>query len=103
MNGRKVITVGPRSAAETIIQFPGGSVSVMRTSEGDYWAHITRDRAAQVAPPWVGTLLAGRMDFDRTDVDQDRLDLLDSVRGITSDPALYHVALRIATKTGRKS
>jgi hypothetical protein len=28
-------------SAEHHIEFPGGSVSVCRTSTGDYWAHVT--------------------------------------------------------------
>jgi len=28
-------------SAEHIIEFPGGSISVCRTSDGNYWAHIT--------------------------------------------------------------
>jgi hypothetical protein len=36
-------------SAEHIIEFPGGSISVCRTSANEYWAHIAVNREDQIA------------------------------------------------------
>jgi len=34
--------------AQHIIEFPGGAIEVSRTSDGNYWAHITINQAQRV-------------------------------------------------------
>lgn len=93
----KVITLkgDPRNpeSAEHIILFPGGSISVCRTTDNEYWAHIevNKDQVIHGATreSMFGEVIDARVDRERS---VDSLPDLDTVR---------HIAVRIQTKGGR--
>ena len=77
-------------SAEHIIIFPGGSISVCRTSDNEYWAHIHVNKK-QVIPDTIehssaGLIVDSRLDYIQKDT-QDIPDLA----------ALEHLAVRIST------
>jgi hypothetical protein len=79
--------------ALTIVNFPGGSVEISRTTEGDYWAHI------RVNQPTDGDVLlgfrhAGRVTDARIDP-RNRYASKDSESELLAADAC-HFALRIA-------
>lgn len=67
-------------SAEHIIEFPGGSISVCRTSKNEYWAHIEVNQR--------GMVVGGRMDYDNPPGDVRTIDDLDE---------LHHIAVRLKT------
>lgn len=75
-------------SAEHIIKFPGGSISVCRTSDNEYWAHI------EVNKGQVSDQLGIREQKAGTIVDA-RLDYPGFIEEIDSIEALSHLAVRI--------
>jgi hypothetical protein len=81
-------------SAEHIIKFPGGYVSVTRTSDNEYWAHIgvnhkqVTNQAGTVEQAG-GEIVDSRMDYDYPDSE---------IREIPYAPSCNHVAVRIATE-----
>lgn len=78
------------------VAFPGGEVSVVRTTDGEYWAHIT------VNHPEQGLRYKGDGVRDGFVVDG-RVDVMgkhatECAVGDLDNPDAYHVALRVATK-----
>ncbi len=63
----KVIKLTQESA-EHIIIFPGGSISVCRTTENEYWAHIEVNTGQVIANTVRGSkrgkIITGRLDYD---------------------------------------
>lgn len=59
--------------------FPGGDVDIVRTTDGQYWAHFRREDD--------GILTDARIDAHGHGV-TDRVELL-------GDPSVYHVAFRV--------
>lgn len=69
---KKIIMTGKKEnmeKAESIIEFPGGSLSVCRTSANEYWAHIevndnqkTEDIARE---SMIGKILKIRFDTEK--------------------------------------
>lgn len=88
-NTVKRISFNPKgSIDELYIDFPGGSVSVARTSDGACWAHIARDRAENVGERNCGVITGTRIDcegLDSKSVDKGDIERND----------LYHVAVKI--------
>jgi len=79
-------------SAEHIIIFPGGSISVCRTSNNEYWAHIevNKDKILideAVRESAFGEIIDSRVDFPGGFVYE-----IPDVKGAT------HVAIRIKTK-----
>lgn len=72
-----------QESAEHIIIFPGGSISVCRTTDNDYWAHIEVN-TNQVLEDTVrqsktGEIVTGRLDYNCTpiqDIDCENLNHL---------------------------
>lgn len=78
-------------SAEHIIIFPGGSISVCRTSDDEYWAHVEVNRG-QVLPESTRESKRGCVVDARADYDGPRPPC-----DLPTD-GLYHVAVRIATR-----
>lgn len=79
--------------AEFNVAFPGGEVSIVRTTDGDYWAHV------HVSRPGVGGYDPD--EDQRGRIVDARLDILgrhtsDVNVGDFNDPDLYHLAVRVA-------
>ena len=78
--------------SESFILFPGGSVSVCRTTNNEYWVHIHVNKDK----------LIGSDGFDNTKgrIIDSRLDPFDdSIIGKLLDPSnLQHIAVRIKTE-----
>jgi hypothetical protein len=97
METAKVITLNGNKnnpeSAEHIIKFPGGSISVCRTSNDEYWAHITvnkRDVLPEtVEQSKVGEIIHSRLDYVFPN---------EEIKQIPDIHKLYHLAVRIITK-----
>lgn len=80
-------------SAEHIIKFPGGSISVCRTSNNEYWAHIEVHKGVvideAVRESATGKIVAARIDYDPGSGHQ-------SVEEIKDFDQVHHVAVRIA-------
>ncbi len=78
-------------SAEHIIKFPGGSISICRTSKNEYWAHIEINRhqiiADTIRESKLGEIIENRLDYDEW-----------GMRKIKDIHDLEHVAIKIATK-----
>ncbi len=70
--------------AQTILEFPGGSIEIARTSEGEYWAHIAVDRDA-------GHITDGRIDVWNDHASLERGKPL-------MDPDISHIAIKITPR-----
>ncbi len=95
MQTAKVILIKSDSAqpesAEHIIKFPGGSISVCRTSDNEYWAHIEVNHGQVLAD-------AGLRESKRGDVVDSRIDYdTGLISGMPDMPAINHLAVRITT------
>ena len=57
-----------KESAEHIIIFPGGSISVCRTTNNEYWAHIevnTQEIVEDtIRQSKTGEIITGRLDYD---------------------------------------
>ena len=78
--------------AETIVIFPGGSISVCRTTDNKYWAHIDVNHE-QVIPDTIRQSKAGKIISARLDYSNPPSD----IRTVDTDK-LNHVAVLIETK-----
>ena len=79
-------------SAEQIIKFPGGSISVCRTSDDEYWAHIEVN-LKDVIPDIVreskqGEIIKTRLDYFRPPGE---------IKEIEDLEGLEHIAVRIKT------
>jgi hypothetical protein len=75
--------------SEFRVYFPGGSVCVTRTQDGDYWAHldVNHPNATYYDPlDPAGRLVDGRADYCGRHAEK---------VAALEDPELYHVALRV--------
>jgi hypothetical protein len=87
MFDRKHATIDLRRNQSRVYHFPGGSVEVARTSDGDYWAHIATNTPKHHDDPRdVGRVTDGRI--DRTD---------GRPMTITDLATIDHVAIRISS------
>lgn len=81
-------------SAEHLIIFPGGSISVFRTSNNEYWAHIEVNReqvlSEAVRMSAMGEIISTRIDYDRPPGCIKHLEDMEDVQ---------HVAVRIKTTT----
>jgi hypothetical protein len=98
MNTCKVINLkgDPKNpeSSEHIITFPGGSISVMRTSDNEYWAHITVNHG-QVLDDIPS--MSKRGDVVDTRVDHDH-PVSPNIVDIPNRETINRIAIRIATK-----
>ena len=76
-------------SAEHIIIFPGGSISVCRTSNNDYWAHIEINNK-EVVSETVRQSVLGK-------IVKTRLDYPNDIKEIKNLKNLNHIAIRIKT------
>lgn len=75
--------------AEFRIYFPFGSVSLARTSDGEYWAHVsTLKDDDQGITRHAGSLVHARLDIEGKSSSDANL-------GDFNNPELYHAAIRI--------
>jgi hypothetical protein len=74
------------------IAFPGGDVEVVRTGDGDYWAHVRVDKPGQ--GHWQPGDVEGRVVDGRQDVVGKHA--AESHPGELANPGLYHLAVRVA-------
>lgn len=87
---------GDRNKPEPIhfrVVFPGGDIDVVRTSDGEYWAHfrVNHPDDGGCTDRLFGRLVDARMDFTEPRAAKANL-------GDFSDPALYHLAMRVARR-----
>jgi len=79
--------------SEHIIEFPGGSISVTRTSDDQYWAHIWVNNGQVLDDVHVlskpGNITSGRIDRD---VPGGQIDDLPNPENVT------HIAVKISTR-----
>lgn len=78
------------------VAFPGGDVSVVRCSDGTYWAHVRVDHEG------AGLFNPGEDKAHR--ITEARLDIVgkstsEAQLGDFGNEGLYHVAFRVAPKT----
>ena len=91
-----ILLKGDKSTLESqehIIKFPGGSISVCRTSSDEYWAHIEVNRGEVLEgdsfrESKAGEIVEGRMDYNRPP---------GQVNKIQDLAELQHIAVRIKT------
>ena len=78
--------------SEHMIEFPGGSISVMRTSDNEYWAHIWVNKKQVLEDIHIlskpGRVVEGRIDYDYPEG-------IDEIHGAER---VSHIAIRISTK-----
>ena len=70
--------------AETIIKFPTGEVSIMRTTDDKYWVHFHVNKNEQGEP--TTKLSKARLDITGLDVNN-------ASTGDFAHPDLYHLAI----------
>lgn len=95
-NAKVILLKGNKSnpePAEHIIKFPGGSISVSRTSDNEYWAHVLiNDREVNddfgVMQSAAGKIVDTRLDYNNPPGD---------IREIEDLEKLNHIAVRIQT------
>ena len=81
-------------SAEHIIKFPGGSISVCRTSTNEYWAHIEVNHKPTVLleeavrEAKAGEVVGSRVDYNRPPGE---------VREIPDMEEIQHIAIKIKT------
>ena len=80
-------------SAEHIITFPGGSISLCRTSDNEYWAHIAvnHDQVLDDIPSksMRGEVVGSRVDHDWP--------VSPNVVDIPKHETINHIAIRIKT------
>lgn len=87
-----------RESAEHIINFPGGYIAVMRTTNGEYWIHIGVNKDLLKDVPHlakVGEIVETRVDFPFEVAGSN------SCRPLMSDFPMAdaeHIAVKIKTK-----
>ena len=77
--------------SEVRIAFPGGDVTVARTTAGDYWVHVRVNKDDDVIADEdlvVGHVTDGRFDIEGMSV-------TDADTGDLAHPDLYHLAVRV--------
>ena len=91
------------------IEFPGGSISVDRTTTGEYWAHIyvnTASRHEHVNGEYghshlaskIGAVVGSRIDFDHEEYVR-RIDSGEpTIASLPNENKAQHIAVRIAVK-----
>ena len=106
LEGRRTVELkGERSkpeSAQHIITFPGGSIEVSRTSDGDYWAHIAvnPEPATDCGIPIAsrqGVISDSRIDFTHDEwsnrVGTDK----PCIPSIEGGEKIQHLAVKIST------
>lgn len=81
----------PESAEHHVI-FPGGSISVCRTSDNQYWAHI------EVYTPTKGPKYEGERERKHGKIEMIRIDTIDGVKEIKVREGSDHFAILISTE-----
>jgi len=80
-------------SAENIIIFPGGSISVCRTSNNEYWAHISVNKGIpgsdSIRESRTGVIVDTRCDYELPRRD---------ISSVPHEKELQHVAVRIKTE-----
>lgn len=74
------------------IAFPGGEVSVERTSTNDYWVHVRVNSQEDVMAEAAD--IAGKLTDARLDIHGTHTSLVNV--GDFNDPNLYHLAVRVS-------
>ncbi len=91
VEGNKKVRLEP---SEHMIEFPGGSISVMRTSKDEYWAHIWVNKKQVLEDIHVfskpGRIVEGRIDYPRSSGN--------CVSPLDGCENADHIAIRISTK-----
>ena len=82
-------------SAEHIIKFPGGSISVCRTSDNQYWAHIEVNHEGIIDDAFreskIGKIEATRLEYFRPPGE---------IKELQDTDDLTHIAVKI--KTGKE-
>jgi hypothetical protein len=80
-------------SAEHIIKFPGGSISVCRTTDNEYWAHIevNHDEIGEtVRTSCLGEIVNSRLEYNRP---PGEIKIIEDIKDLT------HLAVRIKLKS----
>ena len=80
-------------SAEHIIKFPGGSISVCRTSNNEYWMHMevnNQETGESLRQSLLGEVVTIRLDYARPGC---------GVETIKNTEGLNHVAVRVKVKS----
>lgn len=86
------------------IEFPGGSISVDRTTKGEYWAHIQINRPGRADYPEthigskIGEVVDSRIDYDYEEYARRADAGLPTIPSIEYDQAIEHIALRFGLR-----
>lgn len=78
-------------SAQYIVEFPGGSLEVSRTSNDEYWAHIVVHKGRILEDTMAtrnGTVVDSRVEFVNNGEPLEVLELPDQDR-------IYHIAVRV--------
>lgn len=67
----------------SVIKFPGGHVEVSRTTDGEYWAHIAVDKAANIKD--------SRIDYDHEGYTKSG----GKIPSVPHEEHIVHVAVRV--------
>ncbi len=84
------------------ISFPGGEISVERTSDGEYWAHIHVNTHYSEEPNLThvtskrGKIVHSRVDFDFPEYERRGTHGLKTIPEIPNAEDAKHIAVRIA-------
>ena len=84
------------------IEFPGGSIAVDRTTDGEYWAHIAINRPERAEYPEthigskVGQVVGSRIDFDYGEYERRSKSGEPIIPELPAQESIEHVAVRFA-------
>lgn len=83
-----------REPGEVWIHFPGGSIGVSRTTDNEYWAHMTVNSAKEVSNGYAKEI--GQATDQR--IDCTGIHVNDADLGSLTRDDLYHMAMKITVK-----
>ena len=88
-----------REPSEHIMNFPGGHISIVRTSNNEYWAHIWVNQGQVLSDVSYmsksGEIVESRLDYS-IDI-KEMADYSKKTRKIEDTEKLEHIAIRIKT------
>ena len=84
------------------IEFPGGAISVERTTTGEYWAHITINRPERARFPEthigskLGQIVGSRIDYDHDEYSSRLAAGKETIPSIENQGSVEHIAIRFS-------
>jgi len=86
------------------IEFPGGSIAVDRTQDGEYWAHIAINRPERADYPEthigskIGRVVSSRIDYDYDEYTRRSKCGEPTIPSLDHDTKIEHIALRFEVR-----